>query len=59
MYKLAMILSAFSSLTTSGCSFKDSPYIHPYGEPEIVALPIVKGSKSYLDWIIAETQAKQ
>ena len=29
--------------------------IHPYGEPEIVALPIAKGSKSYLDWITAET----
>lgn len=24
---------------------------HSYEEPEIVALPIVDGSKSYLDWI--------
>lgn len=28
---------------------------HPYDEPEIVALPIVDGSQSYLDWIVAET----
>jgi periplasmic divalent cation tolerance protein len=25
--------------------------IHPYDEPEIIALPILSGSKSYLDWI--------
>ena len=28
---------------------------HPYEEPEIVALPIVNGSQSYLNWIVAET----
>jgi periplasmic divalent cation tolerance protein len=28
---------------------------HPYEVPEIIALPIVMGSKSYLDWIDAET----
>ena len=28
---------------------------HPYDEPEIVALPIVNGSRSYLDWIATET----
>ena len=28
---------------------------HPYDEPEIVALPIVNGSQSYLNWIVAET----
>lgn len=28
---------------------------HPYDEPEIVALPIVHGSQSYLDWIVVET----
>src|SRR5581483_2582646 len=28
---------------------------HPYDEPEIVAVPIVEGSKSYLDWIVSET----
>ena len=33
--------------------------IHPYEEPEIVAIPILMGSQSFLDWIIAETQAKQ
>ena len=25
--------------------------IHPYDVPEIIALPIVMGSQSYLDWI--------
>ena len=25
--------------------------VHPYDVPEIIALPIVMGSKSYLDWI--------
>jgi periplasmic divalent cation tolerance protein len=31
---------------------------HPYDEPEIVALPIVNGSLSYLAWIEAETTAR-
>jgi periplasmic divalent cation tolerance protein len=30
---------------------------HPYEEPEIVALPIIDGSQSYLQWIEAETLA--
>lgn len=30
---------------------------HPYEVPEIVCLPITKGSKSYLDWISAEGTA--
>jgi periplasmic divalent cation tolerance protein len=29
--------------------------VHPYDVPEIIALPIVMGSKSYLDWIESET----
>jgi periplasmic divalent cation tolerance protein len=29
---------------------------HPYSEPEIIALPIVAGSSTYLDWISAQTQ---
>lgn len=29
--------------------------VHPYDEPEIVALLLVNGSQSYLDWIAAET----
>jgi periplasmic divalent cation tolerance protein len=29
--------------------------IHPYEVPEIIALPVVMGSQSYLDWIAAET----
>jgi periplasmic divalent cation tolerance protein len=31
---------------------------HSYDEPEIVALPIVNGSRSYLDWIAAETTVR-
>ena len=29
---------------------------HPYSEPEILALPILAGSSSYLAWISAQTQ---
>jgi periplasmic divalent cation tolerance protein len=29
--------------------------LHPYDVPEIIALPIWKGVKSYLDWIDEET----
>ena len=29
--------------------------IHPYEVPEIIALPILMGSKSYLDWIDGST----
>lgn len=28
---------------------------HPYSEPEIIALPIVTGSPSYLAWVAAQT----
>jgi periplasmic divalent cation tolerance protein len=31
---------------------------HSYEVPEVIALPIVTGAKSYLDWIIASTSAK-
>jgi periplasmic divalent cation tolerance protein len=30
--------------------------IHPYEVPEIIALPIIMGSKGYLDWIGEMTQ---
>lgn len=29
--------------------------VHPYDLPEIIALPILQGLVSYLDWIEAET----
>lgn len=29
--------------------------LHPYEVPEIVALPIVAGSKAYLDWLTHST----
>lgn len=29
--------------------------LHSYTVPEIIALPVVEGSKSYLDWIKDET----
>jgi periplasmic divalent cation tolerance protein len=29
--------------------------VHPYDEPEIIAVPVVAGSQSYLDWIASET----
>jgi len=30
--------------------------IHPYSVPEIIALPVKKGSPEYLDWLDRETQ---
>jgi periplasmic divalent cation tolerance protein len=30
--------------------------VHPYEEPEIIALPIVGGSEGYLRWIEEETK---
>lgn len=30
--------------------------MHPYEVPEIIALPIVMGLQSYLEWIAKETQ---
>jgi periplasmic divalent cation tolerance protein len=30
---------------------------HPYEEPEIIALPLVEGSASYLAWVAAQTLA--
>jgi periplasmic divalent cation tolerance protein len=31
--------------------------LHPYEVPEIIALPVVAGSTSYLSWIASETRA--
>lgn len=30
--------------------------IHPYEVPEIIALPLIKGSSKYLNWIEKETK---
>ena len=35
---------------------KEIRAVHPYEVPEIIALPIVAGSASYLQWIGAETK---
>ncbi len=32
--------------------------LHPYETPEIIAVPIIKGSKEYLKWLDAETENK-
>ena len=29
--------------------------LHSYEVPEIIALPITQGAKSYLDWVVKET----
>jgi periplasmic divalent cation tolerance protein len=31
--------------------------LHPYEVPEIIALPVVAGSSSYLSWIASETRS--
>ncbi len=33
--------------------------IHPYKVPEIVALPIIAGSKEYLEWLRSELRSGQ
>ncbi|MDN3512766.1 MAG: divalent-cation tolerance protein CutA [Candidatus Brocadia sp.] len=30
--------------------------LHSYEVPEIIAIPITQGSKSYLDWVMKETE---
>ncbi len=30
--------------------------LHPYGVPEVLALPVEAGSQRYLDWIARETK---
>lgn len=32
--------------------------VHPYETPEIIALPIVKGSREYLGWLGEATEAE-
>jgi periplasmic divalent cation tolerance protein len=34
---------------------KETKKLHSYSVPEIIALPLVSGSKEYLDWIESET----
>jgi periplasmic divalent cation tolerance protein len=38
---------------------KEIRTVHPYEVPEIIALPIVAGSESYLKWIEEETTTHQ
>jgi periplasmic divalent cation tolerance protein len=35
---------------------KEIKKLHSYSVPEVIALPIVKGSEKYLQWIQAETR---
>lgn len=30
--------------------------LHPYEVPELIALPVERGSKAYLDWLRTETE---
>jgi periplasmic divalent cation tolerance protein len=32
--------------------------LHPYETPEIIAVPIIKGSREYLNWLDDETENK-
>lgn len=32
--------------------------LHPYDEPEVVAVPVLGGSPSYLAWVADSTRAK-
>ena len=33
--------------------------LHPYQVPEILALPVIAGSQSYLDWLVQEVQPQR
>ncbi len=33
--------------------------LHPYEVPEIMALPVIKGSQAYLKWITDETRVRR
>ncbi|MHA2232515.1 MAG: divalent-cation tolerance protein CutA, partial [Candidatus Hodarchaeales archaeon] len=33
--------------------------VHPYDNPEIIALPIIKGSSKYLEWVKLETSREE
>ena len=43
-------------IKTSRCAFPvmscELSSLHPYEEPEIIALPVVDGSASYLSWLL-------
>ena len=43
--------SSFDQLEREVCA------LHSYETPEIVALPIVLGSQSYLDWLVSSCEA--
>ena len=34
---------------------KNLKAVHPYDVPEIIAVPVVAGNSSYLDWVAKET----
>lgn len=50
----ALIISKTSEELFSALE-KRVKQLHSYEVPEIVAIPITQGSKSYLDWIVKET----
>jgi periplasmic divalent cation tolerance protein len=34
---------------------KEIKNLHSYENPEIIAIPIIKGNKNYLNWVLNET----
>jgi len=51
---LCLIKSRNDLFTELETAIKD---LHPYEIPEILAIPVVKGGKEYLDWMAAELRA--
>jgi periplasmic divalent cation tolerance protein len=51
---LCLIKSRNDLFTELETAIKD---LHPYEVPEILAIPVVKGGKEYLDWMAAELRA--
>jgi periplasmic divalent cation tolerance protein len=52
--EMLLIVKSRSDLIESGL-IPAVQAIHPYQIPEIIALPVVAGLHSYLDWIVKET----
>ncbi|MBW2029186.1 MAG: divalent-cation tolerance protein CutA [Deltaproteobacteria bacterium] len=37
---------------------KEIKGIHPYEEPEILAVPVIEGSRSYLEWVCDQVESE-
>lgn len=55
--ELLLIIKTRSELLPALTDFVKNKDNHPYDEPEVVALPILGGSPTYLKWLFESTKA--